>query len=74
MSKDEPERWIVSDEEHLGGDPRVKGTRISISLLLDLLAAGMSIEEITAEYPSLSREAIKMTLRELSESQKRRSA
>jgi len=31
-------RWIVSDSEHLGGNPRVQGTRISVSLILESLA------------------------------------
>ncbi|MGI8965205.1 MAG: DUF433 domain-containing protein, partial [Limisphaerales bacterium] len=34
--------WIVADPEHLGGSPRVRGTRISVSLILESLAAGMS--------------------------------
>ena len=34
--------WIVADPEHLGGSPRVRGTRISVALILESLAAGMS--------------------------------
>ena len=44
--------WIVSDADHLGGKPRVRDTRISVALLLQWLAAGMSIGEIVKEYPS----------------------
>jgi len=62
--------WIVSDPEHLGGNPRVNGTRISVSLLLDLLAGGMTINEISTEYPSLSHKSIQGVLRELSENHK----
>ncbi|MFB6357094.1 MAG: DUF433 domain-containing protein [bacterium] len=62
--------WIESDSEHLGGNPRVKNTRISVSLLLELLASGMTIEEITEEYPSLSHESIQGVLHELSDKQK----
>jgi uncharacterized protein (DUF433 family) len=42
--------WIVADAEHLGGKPRVWGTRISMAfLLLECLAAGMSVKEVVAE-------------------------
>jgi uncharacterized protein (DUF433 family) len=46
--------WIVSDADHLGGKPRVRDTRISVALLLEWLAAGMTIAEIVKEYPSLT--------------------
>lgn len=57
--------WIVADADHLGGTPRVRDTRISVSLLLELLATGMTITEIVQDYPSLTEEAIKGTLEEL---------
>src|ERR1700694_5121547 len=31
--------WIVADLEHLGGSPRVRGTRISVAFILEALAA-----------------------------------
>jgi len=37
------------------GKPCIRGTRIWISLILDLLASGDSIEEIIREYPQLSK-------------------
>jgi len=36
------------------GKPCIRGTRIWVSLLLDLLAGGMSIQEILEEYPHLT--------------------
>jgi len=36
------------------GKPCIKGTRIWVSLILDFLANGMSIEEILQEYPHLT--------------------
>ena len=57
--------WIVADPEHLGGAPRVRDTRISISLLLQFLASGMTIPEIVEEYPSLTGEAVRGALEEL---------
>ena len=38
------------------GKPCIKGTRIWVSLLLDMLADGMTIEDILKEYPHLKRE------------------
>ena len=40
------------------GKPCIQGTRIWVSLVLDLLSAGLSIEEILEEYPQLSREDV----------------
>ncbi len=62
-------KWIVSDPEHLGGALRVRGTRISIALLLELLSCGMTMAEIVQEYPSLSEEAIRGALEELAHSE-----
>ncbi len=62
--------WIVSDPDHLGGSPRVRDTRVSVALLLEWLASGMSISEIVKEYPSLTDEAIRGTLEELAHSEK----
>jgi uncharacterized protein (DUF433 family) len=38
------------------GKPCIRGTRIWVALLLDLLAAGMTPEQILADYPQLERE------------------
>jgi uncharacterized protein (DUF433 family) len=62
-------KWIVADAEHLGGSPRVRGTRISVSLILESLAAGMSVAEIVDAYPSLTDEAIRGVLAELAHQQ-----
>ena len=40
------------------GKPVIKGTRIWVSLILDLLAAGDSIEDILREYPHITREDV----------------
>ena len=37
------------------GRPCVRGTRIWVSLILDVFADGMGIQEVLAEYPSLGR-------------------
>ena len=61
-------KWIVADPEHLAGKPRVAGTRISITFLLESLAAGMTILEIVRAYPTLSEEAVRGALEELAHS------
>ena len=60
--------WIVSDTDHLGGALRVRDTRISVALLLEWLASGLTISEIVKEYPSLTEEAVRGTLEELAHS------
>ncbi len=49
---------ITYDPAILGGKPTIKGTRISVQFILELLAAEMSIDEILAEYPHLTREDV----------------
>ncbi|MBI4277302.1 MAG: DUF433 domain-containing protein [Armatimonadetes bacterium] len=61
-------KWIVADAEHLGGKPRIAGTRISVEFLLESLAAGMTISELVREYPSLTEEAVRGALEELAHS------
>ena len=61
-------KWIVADPEHLGGKPRVRATRISIAFLLESLAAGMTIRDIVDAYPTLTEEAVRGALKELSQS------
>jgi len=62
--------YIVSTPEVLRGKPRIKGTRVPVSLILGYLAAGYTIEEIIRELPDLKKEQIVACLdyaRELSE-------
>lgn len=40
------------------GKPCIKGTRIWVSLILDYLSSGMSIDELLEEYPYLTRDDI----------------
>jgi uncharacterized protein (DUF433 family) len=68
MKSNMEKNWIVADKDHLGGTPRVRDTRISIGLLLELLGCGMTIAEIVKAYPSLSEEAIRCVLQELAHS------
>ena len=49
---------IVSTTDILRGKPRIKGTRIPVSLILGYLAAGHTAEEIMTELPDLRKEQI----------------
>ena len=44
------------------GKPCIRGTRIWVSLLLDFLASGMTIEEVLLEYPQLSSEDVRAAI------------
>ena len=44
------------------GKPCIRGTRIWVSLILDFLANGMSMEELLAEYPQLEMEDIRAAI------------
>lgn len=49
---------IVSHPNIMMGKPVVTGTRITVELILEKLAAGETIDQILAAHPRLSREAI----------------
>jgi uncharacterized protein (DUF433 family) len=42
--------WIVADRQLLGGKLAIRGTRLSVSLILECLAAGMSLDEIDEAF------------------------
>jgi uncharacterized protein (DUF433 family) len=49
---------IGIDPTGCGGMPCIRGTRIWVSVISDLLAAGFSEAELRAEYPALAQEDI----------------
>ncbi|MBU2635348.1 DUF433 domain-containing protein [Patescibacteria group bacterium] len=49
---------ITYDPKILGGKPIIKGTRISVEFILELLASGMVPDEIVKEYPRLAKKDI----------------
>jgi uncharacterized protein (DUF433 family) len=49
---------ITVDPEKCGGRPCIRGLRVRVKDVLDLLAAGASHEEILADYPYLEAEDI----------------
>jgi uncharacterized protein (DUF433 family) len=50
---------IISDKEVLLGKPTIKGTRISVELILDLLANGWTEKMIFESYPRLTQNDLK---------------
>jgi len=52
-------RYIHSDPEILLGKPVVRGTRLSVDLILGLFAAGWTEEQVLENYPSLTPEALR---------------
>jgi len=53
---------ITTNPEQCGGRPCIRGLRVRVKDVLDLLAAGVSREEILADYPYLEPEDIDATL------------
>jgi uncharacterized protein (DUF433 family) len=53
---------VAMDPEVLVGKPIIKGTRLSVQLVVDLLAQGWSEQEVLANYPGLVAEDIRACL------------
>ena len=49
---------IEVNPEVLVGKPIIKGTRISVELILDRMADGWSMEDVLTSYPHISREDV----------------
>ncbi len=52
------DQWIVSDPNVMMGKPVIIGTRITVELILEKLAAGETIDQILDAHPRLTREAV----------------
>ena len=52
------EERILVDPDILAGKPVIRGTRLAVEFILELLAAGETETEILENYPGLSREDI----------------
>ena len=62
MHRDWQER-IVVDPKVLVGKPLIRGTRLSVEFILDLLANDWTIEQVLSEYPQLEREDVTAVLK-----------
>ena len=53
-----PSERIVVDPKILAGKPMIRGTRLAVEFILELLAAGQSESDVLSNYPGLTREDI----------------
>ena len=53
---------IIFDPNILGGKACIRGMRISVSLIVNLVADGMTAPQIVAEYPDLEEEDVAQAL------------
>jgi len=56
-------QWIVVDSDLLGGQPTVKGTRLSVSHILACLSEGMTGKDIEQDYPGFPPESLPEVLK-----------
>ena len=53
---------IIIDPETLAGKPIIKGTRLAVAFILDLMAKGWSEQKLLENYPTLTEEGIRACL------------
>jgi uncharacterized protein (DUF433 family) len=53
---------ITTDPNVCHGKACITGTRVMVSVILDNLAAGVSVDEVLQSYPSLSREDVQAAI------------
>ncbi len=58
MSRDDLLSRITINPNVCFGKPCIRGHRIWVSLILDFLASGMSVDDLLDEYPDLNRDDI----------------
>jgi uncharacterized protein (DUF433 family) len=49
---------IVSDPQVLGGKPCIRGTRLSVEFILELIASGATEVDIVQAYPQVTAEDV----------------
>jgi uncharacterized protein (DUF433 family) len=57
-----PEALVSSDPKIMMGKPVVYGTRITVELILEKLAAGETIEQILSEHPRLTADGVRAAI------------
>jgi uncharacterized protein (DUF433 family) len=53
---------IVRDPQIVGGEPVLKGTRVTLKTVLGSLAEGATTEQILADFPTLSEEDVRAAI------------
>ena len=49
---------ITAEPDKMGGMPCIRGLRIPVATVVGMIANGMSVEEIVAEYPDLDKDDV----------------
>jgi uncharacterized protein (DUF433 family) len=57
-----PNPLVISDPKIMMGKPVIAGTRITVELILEKLAAGETVEQILTAHPRLTAEGIRAAL------------
>jgi uncharacterized protein (DUF433 family) len=57
-----PQLLITSDPKVMMGKPTITGTRITVELILEKLAAGETVDQILSEHPRLTPEGIRAAM------------
>lgn len=55
--------WIVYHPDLLGGQPSIKGMRISVAQILECLSMGMTAKDLSEDYPGFPEQAVPEILR-----------
>jgi uncharacterized protein (DUF433 family) len=56
------ESRVVADHRIMGGVPCVRGTRIPVAVIVGLVAQGRTVQEILADYPTLTADDVRAAL------------
>lgn len=56
------QRYIIRDPDICGGQPVIKGTRVTIRTILASLAEGARIEEILEDFPTLTEDDVRAVI------------
>jgi uncharacterized protein (DUF433 family) len=59
--------YIVSDKQVLLGKPTIKGTRISVELVLELFSSGWTEKQFLESYPAVTTESLRAVFAYLNE-------
>ena len=55
-------QYIVRDPKICGGEPVIKGTRVTVHTILASLAEGAAAEEIVRDFPTLTEQAVRAVI------------
>jgi uncharacterized protein (DUF433 family) len=56
------QNYIIRDPKICGGEPVIKGTRVTLRTILASLAEGASFDELLKDFPSLNEEDVRAVI------------